>query len=160
MRSALLAFTIMLATVSLAQTPDCLVFGVVKDIDTKDQLESIGVHALDLKWGRTVHAVVSDSGQYEMTLGRNGEWLLTYSAPGYASKRVKILLGGIPEEEWAGGFGMNIDSTMLAEKPGVGYSLFDEPFGIARFNADSSRLEWDLAYTEKMRARQAKLLKR
>lgn len=145
---------------SQAQTPDCLVFGVVKDIGTHEKLISVRAEALDMKWGRYVTAFVNDSGRYELHLGRNGEWLLTFGARGHVSKRLKILLDGIPEEEWEGGFGMNIDMTLLPEAEGIDYSLFDEPFGIARYNSDSARLEWDLAYTRSMLVRQKKLLKK
>lgn len=145
---------------SSAQVADCLVFGTVKDMRTREKLLTIQAEALDLKWGRYAAASVNDSGRYEMSLGRNGEWLVTINAPGHVSKRVKIMLGGIPEEEWAGGFGMNIDMTLLPKKAGVDYSLFEEPFGIARYNADSARLEWDLDHTERMRARQEELLRK
>lgn len=141
-----------------AQHADCYVFGAVMDAVTREPLRGSAVEAIDLKWGRRLEALAGDSGRYALDLGRNGEWQVTYAAPGYVAKRLRILLVGIPPEDWAGGFGMQVDMTMLPEVAGVDYGLFDEPFGIARYNADSARLEWDMAHTGRMRERQRQLL--
>lgn len=141
-----------------AQESDCLVYGVVKDFATAERLAGFGVEALDMKWGRRVEAATGDSGMYEMTLARNGDWLVTYSMEGYVNKHIRIVLLGISEAEWEGGFGMNVDITMLAEQPGIDYTVLLEPFGIARYNSASGNIEWDIAYTEGMRERQKLLL--
>ncbi|MBK9176546.1 MAG: hypothetical protein IPM46_09455 [Flavobacteriales bacterium] len=141
-----------------AQESDCLVYGVVKDFATAERFMGFSVEAIDRKWGRRVEAATGDSGKYEMVLARNGEWLVTYSVEGYVNKRIQIMLTGIPETEWEGGFGMNVDITMLAEQPGIDYTVLLEPFGIARYNSDSGNIEWDIAYTEGMRERQKLLL--
>ncbi|MFZ1694493.1 MAG: hypothetical protein WAT74_14955 [Flavobacteriales bacterium] len=154
--------TVFLFTLSLsaavAQT-DAVVYGVVKDLTTREFVNDIMVEASDRKWGRYVEAYVGDSGKYEMNLSRNGEWLVTFSATGYVSKRILLVLAGPTEEDWVGGFGMNVDMTMLKPKRGVDYSLLEEPFGICSYNPETGNFEWDLAYTEKMRERQAALLK-
>lgn len=150
-------FTLSLGA-AVAQS-DALVYGVVKDLATHEFVNDIMVEASDRKWGRYVEAFVGDSGKYEMGLSRNGEWLVTFSATGYVSKRILLVLTGPTEEDWVGGFGMNVNMTMLKPKRGVDYSLLEEPFGICSYNAETGTFEWDLAYTEKMRERQAALLK-
>ncbi|HRD52485.1 MAG TPA: hypothetical protein PKY96_07545, partial [Flavobacteriales bacterium] len=71
---------------------------------------------------------------------------------------ILLLLNGPSDEEWVGGYGMNVDMTMIKPKQGVDYSVLDEPFGICRYNSETGNFEWDLAYTEKMRERQMALL--
>lgn len=158
MRSFLFALLCGLGATSFAQA-DAVVFGVLKDLGTRERLTGFTVEASDRKWGRHVVANALDSGRYEMGLGRNGEWLVTYSAPGYVSKRVLFQLNGPTDADWVGGFGMNVDITMLKRKDGVDYAVLDEPFGICRYNSETGNFEWDLGYTEKMRERQAALLK-
>ena len=142
----------------LAQA-DVLVFGVMRELRTSVRIDEMAVEALDLKWGRWKVAATNDSGKYELDLGRNGEWLVTYSAPGFVSKRIKLMLTGPTPEEWVGGYGMNVDMTMIEPKEGVDYSVLDEPFGICRYNSETGNFEWDMEYTQKMRDRQAALLK-
>lgn len=158
MRSFLFALFCGLGASAFAQA-DAVVFGVMKDMTTRERLSGFTVEATDRKWGRHVVASTLDSGKYHMDLGRNGEWLVTYSAPGYVSKRVLFLLSGPTDEDWVGGFGMNVDITMIKPLPGVDHSVLEEPFGICRYNPESGNFEWDLAYTERMRERQSALLK-
>ncbi|MBK9148353.1 MAG: hypothetical protein IPM12_11135 [Flavobacteriales bacterium] len=157
MRYLLLVLSGMITAFTIAQ-PDVLVYGLVKDIRTGERPTGISVEAIDLKWGRWKLAATSDSSKYELDLGRNGEWLVTFSVPGYVSKRIKLMLFGPTPEEWVGGFGMNVDMTMIQPQEGVDYSLLEEPFGICRYNSETGMFEWDLAYTEKMRERQAAML--
>ena len=155
---ACFAFALCPPLACLAQA-DVLVYGVMKDMRTSARINEMAVEAIDLKWGRWKVAATNDSGKYELDLGRNGEWLLTYSAPGYVSKRIKLMLSGPSAEEWVGGFGMNVDMTMIQVKEGVDFSVLDEPFGICRFNSETAMFEWDMDYTQKMRDRQSALLK-
>jgi hypothetical protein len=158
MRFLLLSIAGLISAFTIGQ-PDVVVYGAVKDIRTGERLTGITVEAIDLKWGRWELAATNDSSKYELDLGRNGEWLLTYSASGYVSKRIKLILFGPTPEEWIGGFGMNVDMTMIQPQEGVDYSILDEPFGICRYNRETGNFEWDLPYTEKMREQQAALLK-
>lgn len=134
-------------------------FGVLKDMSTSERLRGVAVEAVDMKWGRHAAAFANDSGKYEMNLGRNGEWLVSYSASGYLTKRIKLVLTGPAPEDWIGGFGMNVDMALMKPKSGVDYAALDEPFGICRYNGESGNFEWDMAYTQKMRDLQADLLK-
>ncbi|MCB0763168.1 MAG: hypothetical protein KDB84_00570, partial [Flavobacteriales bacterium] len=48
---------------------------------------------------------------------------------------------------------------MMTEIDGVDYSVLLEPFGKANYTAASGNFEWDMEYTNRMRDKQARLLK-
>lgn len=156
-RLHLLCALAVLPSALLAQQPDVLVFGAVKDMDTGTALAGSAAEAVDRKWGRWVEVAANDTGGYELGLGRNGEWLVTITAPGYVAKKVLLQLNGPTEEEWVGGFGMEIDMNLMREREGVDYSAMEEPFGISRYNREAGNFEWDMAHTAAMRERQQRL---
>ena len=142
-----------------AQDTLAVFFGVVKDITTHEVLDGVHVEALDLKWGRRVIAITGDSGRYQINFTSEADYLLEYSAPGHVPKRIRLKLFGPTPEDWAGGFGMNVDVTLFRDLPDLDLTFHGEPFGICAYDADSGNFRWDLAYTERMRERAAKRMK-
>ncbi len=135
-----------------------VVFGVVKNIGTGDTLTQYTVVATDAADpAHMVQGTVSN-GRYELNLMEVRTYRITYSAAGHIPKVVEVQMAGPSEEDWNGGYGMHVDVLLLDQSGDVDGALFNEPFGISRFNSASGNFEWDQEHTRKMRARQAALL--
>lgn len=135
-----------------------VVFGTVKDFSTAKKLEGVTITVFK-NGGKLVEVPTNASGKYEVNLDYGAEYKVMCSKTGYVSKNIAIDSRNIPEEERAGGHGMNIDFTMMAELTGVDYSVLLEPFGKAKYNAAAGTIEWDIEYTNRMRDAQSRLLK-
>ncbi|MBP7408277.1 MAG: carboxypeptidase regulatory-like domain-containing protein [Flavobacteriales bacterium] len=145
--------------VSQAQDTLVVVFGMVKDITTKEPLQDVQVDAIDLKYGRRVMATLFQGGHYELDFVQEADYMVEYSAEGYVPKRVRLQLIGLTPEEWEGGYGMEVDVTLFRDLPELDLTLGGDPMGICRFNHDSLSFEWDLAHTEGKREQMARMLK-
>ncbi len=143
----------------LAQTPGMIVFGAVRDMDTRDSIpfpiitvEEIGSNVPPVTIGSTAR------GRYEFALTAQNNYLIRYDAVGKVTKSVRMELNGPGAEDWATGYGMQLDITLMDSLPGVDYSVLSAPFGIARFNKDSGYYEWDIEHTRSMSDRMKVLL--
>ncbi len=126
-----------------------VVFGTVQDMVKKTPIASMHVQAVDLNdRSHILHAASGDSGRYELNIIEERIYLITYSAPQFISKSIQIEVPGPTAEQWIGGYGMNVDINLVPVSSGHDPTLYKEPFGITRFNADSARYEWDLEYTK------------
>lgn len=89
-----------------------------------------------------------DSGRYELNITEERNYLITFSAPDFISKSVQVEVAGPTAEQWKGGYGMNVDITLVPESSGHDPALYAEPFGITRFNTVSASYDWDLEHTK------------
>ncbi len=153
-----LAALVSVATL-MAQTPGMVVFGTVRELNTRDSIPFPTVLVEEVGSKEPPMPIVSTArGRYEVTITAQKTYLIRYGAPGKVMKSVQLELKGPGDEDWAYGFGMNIDIALLDSLPGVDYSVLNEPFGIARFNAETKNYEWDIEYTRSMADRQKALL--
>jgi len=102
--------------------------------------------------------VTTARGRYEIALTEQQTYVVRYCAAGKVTKSVQLELHGASDEDWAYGFGMQIDVTLLDSLPRMDWSLLSEPFGIARFNTDTGNYEWDIDHTRSKSDRQKALL--
>lgn len=135
-----------------------VVFGTVKDFSTAKKLEGVTITVFK-NGAKLVEVPTNASGKYEVNLDYGAEYKVMCSRKGFVSKNIVIDSRNIPEEDRTGGHGMNIDFTMMAELPGVDYSVLLEPFGKAKFDPAAGTIQWDIEYTTRMRDAQARLLK-
>jgi hypothetical protein len=144
----------------VAQDGGMAIYGTVRDMDTRDSIpfpqvlvEEVGSEV------PPITAATNARGRYEITLNEQKVYLIRYSAPGKVAKSVQVDLRGPSAEDWAGGYGMHVDITLLDELPGVDLSVLAQPFGKAHYAPASGNFEWDLEYTRALKDRQAALLK-
>ena len=97
-------------------------------------------------------------GRYEFALTQQKHYVIHYGAPNKLAKSVRMELNGPGTEDWATGYGMQLDITLMDSLPSIDSSVLKEPFGIARFNKESGYYEWDLEYTRLMAERLKALL--
>lgn len=74
-----------------------------------------------------------------------------FSSEGYMTKTVRIDTYGIPEENRAGGFMMELDIELFSKVAGFNEDILAAPVGIARYDAEKDALEFDGAYSEEIR---------
>lgn len=143
---------------AIAQVDVVVVFGTVKDFSTAKKLEGVTITVFK-NGGKLVEVPTNASGKYEVNLDYGADYKIMCGRTGYVGKNISIDTRNIPEEDRAGGHGMNIDFTMMADIPGVDFSVLQEPFGKAKYSPTAGNIEFDVQYTEKMRDAQARLLK-
>jgi catechol-2,3-dioxygenase len=152
------AIALVLAIAAAAQVDMVVVFGTVKDFSTAKKIDGVTVTVFK-NGGKLVEVPTNASGKYEVNLDYGAEYKLLLAKKGYVSKNIVIDTRNIPEEDRSGGHGMNIDFTLMAELPGVDFSVLLEPFGKAKYDKAAATISWDIEYTTRMRDAQAKLLK-
>jgi hypothetical protein len=141
-----------------AQLDNVMVYGTVKDMSSSKKLDGVTVTVFK-NGAKLTEVTTGASGKYEVNLDYGADYKVMCSKSGFVGKNITIDTRNVPEEERQGGHGMNIDFTMMAEIQGVDYSVLLEPFGMANYVKASGNFEWDMEYTARMRAAQAKLLK-
>ncbi|MBK7947138.1 MAG: hypothetical protein IPJ85_18350 [Flavobacteriales bacterium] len=132
-----------------------VVFGTVKDFSTAKKIDAVTVTVFK-NGGKLVEVPSNASGKYEVNLDYGAEYKLLLAKKGYVSKNIVIDTRNIPEEDRSGGHGMNIDFTLMADMPGVDFSVLLEPFGKAKFDPAAATISWDIEYTSRMRDAQAR----
>ena len=142
-----------------AQTPGVTVFGTVRDMNTRDSIPFPLVTVEEIGADRPPLPIVSTArGRYEFALTQQKHYVIHYGAPNKLAKSVRMELNGPGTEDWATGYGMQLDITLMDSLPSIDSSVLKEPFGIARFNKESGYYEWDLEYTRLMAERLKALL--
>lgn len=143
-----------------AQQPNILVYGTVSEFSTRGSIPfpivSLNETASDTKSAITKS---DEYGRYELVLSEEKGYLITFSAPGKLNKSVLIETRGPSADQWKGGFGMNIDVSLLDSIAAVDPSILLEPIGIARWNKRASQFQWDMQYSRKMKPKHEALMK-
>ncbi|MFZ1688690.1 MAG: hypothetical protein WAU70_14775 [Flavobacteriales bacterium] len=136
------------------------VYGVVKDYASGDTLKAYSVTAVDVD--DSLHVVRGGRdgrGRYDLVLSRECIYAVEFSSEGFHTKAVVIDMNVPHDSIWVGGFGMNIEATLLPIVPEVDASALSPVFGRARYNSATGGFTWDRDFTEKMKAQQAAVLK-
>ena len=143
---------------ALAQLDVVTVFGTVKDNVSQRKLEGVTITVYK-NGAKLLEVQTNASGKYEVNLDYGSDYKVMCAKTGFVGKNITIDTRNVPEEERAGGHGMNIDFTMMVEIQGVDYSILNEPFGKAKYVGAAGNFEWDMEYTARMRDAQARLMK-
>lgn len=159
MRFAFLVLNLLAAWPLLAQKPGVVVFGTIRDFSTRNSLPFPTVQITEPMSATVVQITTTGLGTYEVELTEEKVYLITYSGLRKVTKSVQIDTRGPNTKEWDGGFGMNIDISLLDSLPGVDFSALEAPFGQARWNKGSSSFQWDLAYMRKLKPQHKRLMK-
>lgn len=145
---------------AFAQQPTVLVYGTVREFATRDSIPFPVVQIQDALSSTPPTPVVTTArGRYELELGQEGFYQVLFSGPGMVSKSVQIDTRGPSQAEWEGGFGMNINITLMDSLPGLDYSVLREPFGKVAWEKKSSSFAWDVEYTAGLSARHKALMR-
>jgi membrane protein involved in colicin uptake len=106
-----------------------------------DNAKPNGASVLIEKGGKSSGSVpVTPSGAFEVLLDFNSEYILTFSQPGYTSRKIKVL-STVPEDSKKDG-GMEFSTQILIHQPIPGVSGNDI-YATLKFNNSSYDLEFD-----------------
>ncbi len=160
MRLAALIACCWLGSVQCAGQDSLLyVYGSVRTYENKDSIPFPRVRVQEKGVPDLPSPVRSTAlGRYELELNKQGIFWILFDAPGKVGKRIEIDTRGARSER-IGGYGMNVDVTLFDSIPGLDFSILNEPMGRACFVGTKDEFNWDLAYTQAMRERIAKMLK-
>lgn len=137
-----------------------MVYGTVKDYLNGEPLASFTMHAFDVDDpAHVLNAQVGAKGKYELAITEERTYRIVYAAEGYIRKQVQVAVKGPTAEEWVGGFGMQVDISLLPERPGYAEALGEAVFGKARYDAAAGVYAWDIAYTEAIREQQQETMR-
>ncbi|MBK9515206.1 MAG: hypothetical protein IPO05_16630 [Flavobacteriales bacterium] len=152
-----LAALVSVATL-MAQTPGMVVFGTVRELNTRDSIPFPTVLVEEVGSEGTAHA---DRDHRARPVRGYDDCTKTYwirsGAPGKVMKSVQLELKGPSDEDWANG-SARTSTSRCPTACLVDHDLFSQPFGIARFKATLGNYEWDAEYTRSLRDRQKALL--
>lgn len=94
--------------------------------------------------------VTDYSGNFNFTLQRDNNYLLVFGKKGYTSKKIFISTNDIPENITISRSGILVD--LFREMEGLDVSILDEPIGKFYYISTTNNLEYDKAYTDRIRA--------
>lgn len=152
-----LALVLVLAPLR-AQIDVVYVYGTVKDYTSSKKIEDVVVTVFK-NGGKLVEAQTNASGKYELNLDYGADYKIVYSKNGLVTKNVAIDTRNIPEEDRAGGHGINIEMTLFPDIPGVDFSVLNNPIGKAKYDPATTEVSFDLEYTSSIKNEIARLMK-
>lgn len=141
-------------TILLHQDTSLYLFGAVTDIQTGDSLPGTGIIITKIPSGRQLRELHADEhGKYDLYLGKGLRYRISYVRSDRVPKHVEIDAASVPDSSWHGGMAMEVNIALIKPFPGSNGELFDEAIGRSRYNPASNLLEWDLEYTQDIKAR-------
>lgn len=126
------------------------IFGVVKDYADSKKLSGVKITAYQNGSQVDVYTT-SGNGKYEFFLDLGQEYEVTFEKKGLVSKKVYMDSRNIPEEDIGAGFSMNIEMSLFEEVEGLDITILEQPIGKAKYNPNTGALEFDFAYTQKIK---------
>lgn len=141
-----------------AQEGELYIFGVVKDYDDGKKLENVTIRAYH-NGSKVDEYITRSNGKYEFFLELGKEYDLDFVCPGFVSKKVYMDSRNIPAEDIGAGFSMNIEMSLFQELEGLDVSILDQPIGKAKYNPNTGALEFDFAYTQKIKDEISRLMR-
>lgn len=144
--------------VSAQETSDLYVYGNVKDYFSRKKLS--GVRVTVTQDGQNYESQsTSSNGKFEFFLPLDHVYVISYSKPGFVTKKIEFNSKNIPEEDRLGGFSMNPDMSLFEEMDEVDFSILDKPIGKAKYTPERGTLEFDFSYTAQIQAEIERMMK-
>ncbi len=126
------------------------IFGVVKDYANSKKLENVTITAYH-NGAKVDEYVTRNNGKYEFFLDLGKEYDIRFNRSGFVGKSVYMDSRNIPEEDVGAGFSMNIEMSLFEELEGLDVKILEQPIGKAKYNPNTGALEFDFAYTQKIK---------
>gem|GEM_PF-3256523 len=132
---------------------DLNVHGTVSDAMTSSKLDAVKV---TVKKDGSAHNTVTTraNGKYEFYLASNSKYEFFFEREGYITRNIVINAKGIPEEVVGAGIIMPTDMTLFnftEAMKDANLSVFDQPIGIASYDAVLKDLVWDFNHTNRVK---------
>jgi hypothetical protein len=135
------------------------VHGTIKNDANRKNMDKVTVSVKQN--GKDFDAFTTTSnGKYGFNLPLGHLYTLTFTADGFVKKKIELNTKGIPPEDMAGGFKLNMDMTLFAYQEGFNTELMEKPLGKAAFDPIRNSVEFDYDYTARMQKEIADEFKR
>ena len=152
LRFALTSAAALLCLLSLAQDGILDVYGSVKDDESMKKMDAVTVTVL--QDGSAFDSfTTAGNGKYEFELPLGHSYTLSFAKGDFVTKKIDINTKGIPAEDMAGGFQLNMDMSLFAYIEGFDTSILDAPIGKAAFDPVRNAVEFDFDYTSRIQQR-------
>lgn len=135
------------------------VHGTVKNDATRKNMDKVTVSVR--QDGKDFDSFTTTSnGKYGFNLPLGHQYIIVFAADNFVRKKIEINTKGIPPEDMAGGFKLNMDMTLFAYQEGFSETIMDKPLGKAQFDPIRNSVEFDYEYTGRMQKEIADEFKR
>jgi|LauGreDrversion4_2_1035121.scaffolds.fasta_scaffold72213_4 hypothetical protein len=94
-----------------------------------------------------------DHGHFEFFLRPDGLYHITFQKPGYLAKKLEVVTGNVPDDQWDLGFVLDLTVSMEESIPNFSSALQDEPFARCMYSGKTERIEFDKSYSKQQRAK-------
>lgn len=122
------------------------VHGTVKNDATRKNMDQVTVSVR--QDGKEFDNVTTTSnGKYGFNLPLGHQYIIEFTASNFVRKKIEINTKGIPPEDMAGGFKLNMDMTLFELVEGFNESIMEKPLGKAQFDPIRNAVEFDYDYT-------------
>lgn len=135
-----------LSFAAIAQDGILDVYGTVKDDATMKKMEGAVIKVFQ-NGSEYDTFTTAGNGKYEFELPLGYSYKLSFSNDDFISKSVEINTKGIPEEDMAGGFQLNMDMSLFADDDCFDPAVLNKPIGKAAFDPVRNAVEFDFDYT-------------
>lgn len=120
--------------------------GITSDYYTGDAIPGINISAV--ADGKTIASGTSDGkGEYKIVLEYDKEYVITFSKPGFITKKIIMNTFGVPDKRKQKVPDMVAEITMVQPNNCIKSEMLDKPIGRAKYFAKKNVIEWDMDYS-------------
>lgn len=120
--------------------------GVTTDYYTGDAISGINISAV--AEGKTIASGTSDGkGEYKIVLEYDKEYVVTFSKPGFITKKIVMNTFGVPDKRRQKVPDMVAEITMVQPNNCIKAEMLDKPIGRAKYFANKNVIDWDMDYS-------------
>ncbi len=120
--------------------------GITSDYYTGDAVPGINISAV--ADGKTIASGTSDGkGEYKIVLEYDKEYVITFSKPGFITKKIVMNTYGVPDKKRQKVPDMIAEITMVQPNKCIKAEMLNKPIGRAKYFANKNVIEWDMDYS-------------
>ena len=96
---------------------------------------------------------VDNNAGYSFELPLRHLYMFQFVREGFTSKKVSLDVSDVPETDAVDGFGFDLDMTLFKTIEGFDESILDTPIGIGTYDVGSSKFNFDMEHTARVKQR-------
>lgn len=120
--------------------------GVTSDYYSGKAIPGINITAV--ADGKIIASGTSDGkGEYKIVLEYDKEYIITFSKPGFITKKIVMNTFGVPDKRKQKVPDMVAEITMVQPNDCIKAEMLDKPIGRAKYFPKKNVIDWDMAYS-------------
>jgi len=153
----MISLLLLQSNVSMAQWTADVVGSVNKEEDNK---RMVGANITVKRNGAVWKTITADAkGKFEISLLPEAVYIIEVSKPRHVTKRIEVSTKNVPAEDSKFGFEIPFSVSLFEKKEGLDVSILDRPIGKIAFEPKFGTMEFDIAYTNSIKAQLDRLKK-